>query len=190
VVAECAEGEAARPDPVAIAYGPPRSIGECEILAWDMESQLARRIPGREARTYRMPHLAEFVPSTTVPRPRLYLGPGSLATKLEDHGIQFLRLSGSRPFAAELDRVETVSKISSPDAGTMKREETVVTVSRIRGTATAEAGDVLVPIDQTLGTLAVYLLEPESDDGLVRWGYLDTHIRPGETLPIARIDHL
>ncbi|HZF00085.1 MAG TPA: M14 family metallopeptidase, partial [Planctomycetota bacterium] len=57
----CTQGEAARPDPVGIAYGAPEPVGDCEIHAWDMESQLARRIPGREPRVYRMPHLARFV---------------------------------------------------------------------------------------------------------------------------------
>ena len=186
----CAEGEAARPDPVAIAYGPPRKIGDCEILAWDMESQLARRIPGREPKTYRMPHLAEFVASRTVPRPAAYLVPRSctrILEKLEHHGIRLDRLASPRSFEVERDRVEAVSKAPSPDCGSMKREETVVTVSRGAGRVAAEAGDVLVPTDQTLGTLAVYLLDPESDDGLVRWGCLDEAIRPGETLPIVRI---
>jgi hypothetical protein len=189
----CAEGEAARPDPVAIAYGPPAPVGDCEILAWDMESQLARRIPGRETRTYRMPHLAEFVPSKTVPRPAAYVIPKACASvieKLEHHGIQIERLPAARAFEGENDRVGTVAKAPSPDCGSMKREETVVTVTRTPGRITAEAGDVLVPTDQTLGTLAAYLLEPDSDDGLVRWGLLDDRLRPGASLPIARVSRL
>lgn len=186
----CEEGDAARPDPVGIAYGPPEPIGECEIVAWDMESQLARKIPGREPRSYRMPYLAKFTPSKTVTRPSAYLIPQELARvleKLEHHGIRFDRLPASRTFNGENDRVETVSKAASPDVGSMKREETVVTVVREPGRITARAGDVLVPTDQTLGTLACYLLEPESDDGLVRWGYLDDVLRPGAILPVIRV---
>jgi len=187
----CAEGEAARPDPVAIAYGPPQKIGECEILAWDMESQLARRIPGREPRTYRMPHLAGFVPSREERRWWAYLVPRGLPQiieKLEHHGIRLDRLTAPRTFDGETARIESLSKAPSPDAGSTKREETVVTVTRIFPVAVrGEAGDVLVPTDQTLGTLAAYLLEPESDDGLVRWGYLDGALRLGTILPIARV---
>jgi hypothetical protein len=186
----CAEGEAARPDPVAISYGPPQKIGDCEIVAWDMESQLARKIPGLEPRTYRMPHLAGFVPSRTVPRPAAYLVPGTLAAKLEHHGIRVERLTADRTFEGERYRVDAVSKAGSPDAGSMKREETVVTVARLPGPITASAGEALVPTDQTLGTLAAYLLEPESDDGLVRWGYLDAVARPGVILPIARVHRI
>jgi hypothetical protein len=186
----CEQGDAARPDPVGIAYGPPEPIGECEITAWDMESQLARRIPGREVRTYRMPHRAKFTPTKTVQRPAAYLVPQELTRvleKLQHHQIRLDRLTASRTFNCENDRVENVSKAESPDVGSMKREETVVSVSRETGRITGRAGDVLVPTDQTLGTLAVYLLEPESDDGLVRWGYLDDRIRTGEILPISRV---
>jgi hypothetical protein len=189
----CEQGDAARPDPVGIAYGPPEPIGDCEIVAWDMESQLARRIPGREARTYRMPHRAKFTPTKTVPRPAAYLVPQELTrvlAKLQDHQLRLDRLTASRTFNCDSDRVENVSKAESPDVGSMKREETVVSISREPGRITARAGDVLVPTDQTLGTLAVYLLEPESDDGLVRWGYLDDRIRTGEILPIVRLGRI
>jgi hypothetical protein len=187
----CEDGERARPDPVAIAYGPPQSIGDCEIVAWDMESQLARRIPGREARRYRMPHLAKFVPSKSVPRPAAYLVPQEqmrVLETLEQHGIRLERLEATRNFNGETHQVETMSRIDSPDVGSMKREETVVTVVRKEGRVVGHAGDVLVPIDQVLGTLAVYLLEPESDDGLLRWGYFNLSAKPGAWLPVARLN--
>jgi len=175
---------------VGIAYGPPRPKGDCEIHAWDLESQLARRIPGREPKIYRMPHLARFVPSKTVPRPAGYLIPRefpALVEKMEHHGIAVERLQSARSFQGETDTVVSISKVDSPDVGTMTREESVVAVERRHGPVAGRPGDVLVPTDQTLGTLAVYLLEPESDDGLVRWGYLDAILRPGAVLPVTRV---
>jgi hypothetical protein len=38
-----------------------------------------------------------------------------------------------------------------------------------RGAITLEAGSAIVPAAQRLGVLATYLLEPESDDGVVAW---------------------
>ena len=186
----CDDGDRARPDPVGIAYGPPEKIGDCEILAWDMESQLARQIPGREPRRYRMPHLAKFVASTTVRRPAAYLVPRELTRvidKLEHHGIRLERAVAPRTFDGEVDRVTAVSKTASPDVGSMTREETVVRIVRQAAPVAARPGDVLVPTDQVLGTLAVYLLEPESDDGLLRWGYFDSEIRPEAALPVFRV---
>ena len=189
----CAEGEAARPDPVAVAYGPPQRIGDCDIHAWDMESQLARRIPGREPRTYRMPHLAEFVPSKSVARPAAYVidkFDSNIVEKLIHHGIRVDRVPADRTLEVERFRVVTVSKAPSPDCGSMKREETVVTVTLEPVSMRVHSGAALVPTDQTLGTLAAYLLEPESDDGLVRWGFLDGSAAPGATLPVSRVPSL
>jgi len=189
----CDEGERARPDPVGIAYGPPVAIGDCEILAWDMESQLARKIPGRLPRLYRMPHLAKFVPSKTVTRPAGYVIPRELTRvieKLEHHGIRLERLPIAMKYVAERYRVHGVSKASSPDVGSMTREETVVAVARELGPLEARTGDVVVRTNQVLGTLAAYLLEPESDDGLLRWGYFDAQARIGEFLPVARVFQL
>jgi hypothetical protein len=190
IQAVCVDGEKERPDPVGIAYGPPQKIGDCEIHAWDMDSQLARKIPGREARTYRVPHFAKFVPSKTVPRPAGYLIPQeyvAVIQKLEQHNIEVERLAAGRTFNGENDTVDAVAKADSPDVGTIKREESVVTIVRARGRITGRAGDVLVRTDQVLGTLAVYLLEPESDDGLVRWGYFDALLKPGAILPVGRL---
>ena len=40
---------------------------------------------------------------------------------------------------------------------------------------------------QPLGILALYLLEPQSDDGLVTWNFLDRWLQPGARYPISRI---
>jgi hypothetical protein len=47
-------------------------------------------------------------------------------------------------------------------------------------------GDYLVSVAQPLGRLAAYLLEPQSDDGLVTWD-LYGDISVGESLPVLRI---
>jgi hypothetical protein len=42
-------------------------------------------------------------------------------------------------------------------------------------------------MSQPLGTLAAYLLEPESDDGLTHWGFFDASLRAGNDFPILRV---
>ncbi|HYV29292.1 MAG TPA: hypothetical protein VFA77_17285 [Candidatus Eisenbacteria bacterium] len=39
---------------------------------------------------------------------------------------------------------------------------------------------------QPLGILAAYLLEPESDDGLVTWNFFDAFLEPGKVYPIYK----
>ena len=45
----------------------------------------------------------------------------------------------------------------------------------------------LVVTAQALGTLAVYLLEPESEDGLAAWGLFDGGIEAGVEFPVYRL---
>ncbi|NUN53650.1 MAG: hypothetical protein HUU06_12815, partial [Planctomycetaceae bacterium] len=68
-----------------------------------------------------------------------------------------------------------------------RRWETVLTVRREIRTATFPAEMLLVPAGQPLGNLALYLLEPESDDGFARWGFLDAQIRIGAPFPVWRL---
>jgi hypothetical protein len=35
--------------------------------------------------------------------------------------------------------------------------------------------------------LAMYLLEPESDDGLVTWNFFDRSLTPGAEFPVLRL---
>lgn len=51
----------------------------------------------------------------------------------------------------------------------------------------AAPGDYVVRTDHPLGTLAVYLLEPESDDGLARWGSFDGIAHPNADFGVYRV---
>jgi hypothetical protein len=49
------------------------------------------------------------------------------------------------------------------------------------------AGTYIVRTNQPLGIVAVYLLEPQSDDGLVTWNFFDSELKPGATYPVMRL---
>ena len=53
-------------------------------------------------------------------------------------------------------------------------------------TITFDAGTFVVKTAQRLGPLAFYLLDAESDDGLVTWNFLDAYLGPGKVLPVYR----
>jgi dipeptidyl-peptidase 4 len=62
----------------------------------------------------------------------------------------------------------------------------------VKGRAQAEtitfpAGSFLVRTAQPLSTLAFYLLEAESDDGLAAWNFLDAYLEKGRTYPIYKV---
>lgn len=50
-----------------------------------------------------------------------------------------------------------------------------------------EPGSFIVSTVQPLGPLALYLLEPQSDDGLVAWNYFDSELKPGGVYPVLRV---
>ena len=52
---------------------------------------------------------------------------------------------------------------------------------------TVAPGAFFVPANQPLARLAFYLLEPESDDGLVTWNVIEEGLAAGQTYPIYRV---
>ena len=50
-----------------------------------------------------------------------------------------------------------------------------------------DPGAYVVRAAQPLAVLAMYLLEPQSDDGLVTWNVLDPWIHQGSRYPVARV---
>lgn len=45
----------------------------------------------------------------------------------------------------------------------------------------------MVRTAQPLGRLVCYLLEPESDDGLVDWNFFDAYLETGKTFPVYKL---
>jgi len=46
---------------------------------------------------------------------------------------------------------------------------------------------VLIRANQRLARLAFYLLEPDSDDGLVTWNIIDEGLTSGQGYPVYRV---
>jgi hypothetical protein len=174
------------------------------VLSFDEESVKAHRYPGEQVQLYEGPHKRWFVPTVAVSTPAAYLAPASLADRLRGHGIEFEKLEAPRSFDTESYVVLAMEKTFSPDVATTpvprggvevplskkpapRRFETVLTVRVERRTLTAPAGTLLVRTAQRAGTLAVYLLEPCSDDGFARWEFLDKETKVGELYPVHRV---
>jgi hypothetical protein len=182
--------------------------GTIRIRSVDPASVKAHRLPGTKGakpRTYACRWFRRFVPTVSVPRPFAYLVPPDLAPRLDGHGIRHRPFGRRGKTEVEAVVVAAVERTVSPDiagsvppvgadedaaggaAGPAKRWETVLTVRRERREVAVPPNLLLVPTAQPRGNLAVYLLEPESDDGFARWGYLDDRLRVGEPFPILRV---
>jgi hypothetical protein len=55
------------------------------------------------------------------------------------------------------------------------------------GRHTLAAGSYVVRAGQPFGLLAFYLLEPESEDGLAQWSFLDNILVAHADFPVVRI---
>ena len=63
------------------------------------------------------------------------------------------------------------------------RAETTAATRKV----TFPRGSYFIPTAQALGRLAVYLLEPECEDGLTTWNYFDPWMSPGTEFPACRL---
>ena len=145
-----------------------------------------RSTPSGIPATYLVQHLGRFEPGLTVRRPRAYLIPEALVAvveKLRQHGVQVEQIEESRTLSYETLRVESIQRSERTYQGHAE--------IRLETSARLESGPVpsgwyRVPLAQPLGTLALYLLEPESDDSLATWNLLDRWLGEGSDYPILR----
>lgn len=135
-------------------------------------------------------YYGKFVPTKTVRRPYAYLisrDAKNIVDKLRIHNIQVETLPADREFDVETYTVKAVHKIKAVDYGDHPRDENILQVEPGRVRRKFEAGTYLVRLAQPQGNLIVYLLEPESDDGLGTWGFFDEHIMIGSEFPAVRL---
>lgn len=105
---------------------------------------------------------------------------GRVVDRLLMHGIKVQQLS--KDFSAQLDWFLVDEFVRSREfqkhkmvqlKGKWNREERLV-----------KSGTYFVPTRQPLGRLAAYLLEPESNDGLVTWNFFDSTLEIQKEFPV------
>jgi hypothetical protein len=138
-------------------------------------------------RTLQLPIYDRFVSTLDRPVPAAYVIPAAdtaAIALLARHGIAVETLRRSLTAAVETFTID--STWTSPTLFQKHYQRGVVgrwTPSR----ATITAGDYLVHTNQRATALIVYLLEPESDDGLVTWNVFDAALAPGRRFPVRRV---
>jgi hypothetical protein len=109
--------------------------------------------------------------------------------KLRQHGITIERLLEPVKLTVESFLVEEVKPAARLYQGHY--------MNSIKGKYAVEekefpVGTLYIPTAQPLANVAVYLLEPESDDGLVVWNFFDRYLttqwsRNPQTYPVYRL---
>ncbi|MDP3774318.1 MAG: hypothetical protein Q8Q85_08630 [Gemmatimonadales bacterium] len=91
----------------------------------------------------------------------------------------------AQPLTIEVERFRIDSTWTAERPFQNHRERTALGGYE-RAQETLPAGTVVVRVDQPLGRLAFYLLEPRSDDGLLDWNLLDGALANARSYPIVR----
>lgn len=136
---------------------------------------------------YRVKLWDNFEPTLSVKRPFAYAMPpecGLAAAKLREHGIIVRQLSQPINATAETYTIDKAQPASREYQGHVLVH---VDVTPARASITLGPAWFLVPMDQPLGSLAAYLLEPASEDGLTTWNYFDQWLKVGEAFPVVRV---
>lgn len=140
-------------------------------------------------RTARMPLVDRFVPTLTRPVPWGYAvaaGDTGALRLLRAHGVALERLTRDwRGDAGPQFVTDSVTIAPRPFQG--RREVSLRGRWIPAPSVTLPAGTVIVPAAQPLGVVAMYLLEPESDDGVVNWDVGARVSAPGTVPAVVRL---
>ena len=141
-----------------------------------------------EYRTLQLDVYDRFDAEYSVPVPAAYAIPADrddVVRALRMYGITVHRLTAPARAPVTAFMVDTISHARRIFQG---HNETTLHGRWLAPRATTlAAGSYLVRTAQPLGALAVYLLEPESDDGFVTWNTLDTALKEGAEFPVVRV---
>jgi hypothetical protein len=150
--------------------------------------------PTGQKKPVTVPYYANYVPKKTVSFPYAYLLPVAdpdIIQKLLAHGLLVESLTGEVSLEVE---VFSPKEFKSAERAYQGHHLNEIKGEYRKETRKFPEGTLLVRTAQPLGYLAAYLLEPESDDGLVVWNFFDRYIvgqwqRGFSELPVYRLLH-
>ena len=117
-----------------------------------------------------------FVPTQTATRPWGYLMPPQLAhviPLLLDHEITIKRLSEPIEIEAEVYYAKEIKHPRYFQGHYLKQVKAEKKTEKIK----LPEGSFFIPTGQQKSNLICYILEPETDDNLITWGYLDNYLQ-------------
>jgi dipeptidyl aminopeptidase/acylaminoacyl peptidase len=174
-------------DLVSIRSRPELTAKPATILGFVERAEGGRRGSTGEPKDYTVELRNHFETSETVSRPFAYLVPASCreaVANLRRHGLDVQELREDILLDLEVYKVDSIEKSPRRFEGhntldlkvTPRRESRMVT-----------AGTLLIRTAQPQGALAVYLLEPRSEDGLAVWNFFDLDLKQGGDFPVTRL---
>ena len=163
---------------------------EMEVVQGEGPRPRVRRTDKK--RTYKVPYFCKFVPKRSIRFPSGYfisVNDPKITKKLLQHGITVEVLR--EPVTVEVESFK-VQELKSAERLYQGHYVNSIKGEYVTEEKTFPIGSLFVNTAQRLGTVAAYLLEPESDDGLLVWNYFDRYLasqgrRRPQTVPVYRL---
>ena len=136
-------------------------------------SGMKRIIYGTKPLDLTIPKYDEARTSASVAPPLYYIVPPqwkNVAEVLEAHGVKFQRLT--RPLKIEVESYK-FSDVKFASASFENRVPVNFKADSIKETREFPAGSMVIPTAQEIANVIIHLLEPNSPDSLVYWGFFN-----------------
>jgi len=184
-------------DSLAIEYAV-RPISE-PVTIQTYEAELAGEVGGRKSyhktdrrKTVTIPYFIDYYPTKSAKFPYAYLlttQDPQILELLRMHGIQVERLSHES--SLEVERFE-ITDLKGAQRLNQGHYNNTISGRKIMEKIAFPTGTVVVRTAQPLANVAAYLLEPQSNDGLVVWNFLDRYLVPQwgsgyNTFPVFKV---
>ncbi len=168
-------------DPVVIEYQQAEAASAefWRIRGWAPSDDPEAPDQEQEYEKVVLPLFTRFVTTRTATRPWGYLLPPDLETVvplLLEHGIAVKRLTHPLDAEVEIYYANQISRQRYFQGHFL----TSVRVAKETERANLPPGSFFVPTAQAKGNLVCYLLEPETDDNLITWNFLDRYVNHAE----------
>lgn len=177
--------EPAPADSFAITYHPEPTPQKVTIKANEVEladtgtgTWRRRMIKTDRIKTVTIPYYADYYPTSSVKFPFAYLleFPDPFVLKLlAKHGITVERLTENQTLAVQEFQIEELTPANRLNQGHYTNS---VKGKFVKIEKEFQAGNPVIRTSQPLGNLVAYLLEPQSDDGLLYWNFFDRYLSP------------
>jgi hypothetical protein len=129
-------------------------------------------------RTVTVPYIADYYPTKNIAIPFAYLitvPDKGILENLQKHGIVIEKLAENQSLEVEGFRIDSLTAETRLNQGHYTNTVKGEFKKEIKDFTT---GTYVVRTNQKLGNLAAYLLEPQSDDGLLLWNFFDKYLVP------------
>ncbi len=137
---------------------------------------------------YQCDFIGKYVPTRSVPLPYAYLIPQEFVRPVDRllmHGIQVGQLEEDTEIPVTINMIQQINR---QERAFQKHRMLQVQSQTKQDKRTIPKGTYVVTTAQPLSRLATYLLECESDDGLVFWNFFDRAIEMDQEYPVFRVD--